>query len=292
MSQTQPAPLGLRNICILLMVAFLWGSNNVAAHLTSQDIHPLMAAGARFIITALLLLPWIRVPKEQRAIVLLIAAVGGPLHFGFIYMGFARSENIGALTVVIQFWVPLSTLLAIVWLNEYPTKIQSAGLCMALVGILIMCFDPHLIDDAAAALYCFGATICWAITMVLTRRAAVLSGASLQAWMAVLTGPTLFLAGWMADPIDITTLGALSQSFWLLTLYAAVGSGVLGNVMVFNIVRRHTVAQTTPLLLCAPIFAMICGIIFLNEKLGFQEVIGAGLVLASVLVIVRGNANA
>lgn len=292
MSDASPPPLNWRTAATLVLIAFMWGSNNVAAHIVGQESHPLIAGGLRFIITALLLLPWLKVPRQHLRPVLLIAAIAGPVHFGLLYMGISLSHNIGALTVVMQMWVPVSTVLAILLLREYPTRQQVIGLGLALLGIGIMCFDPHLIDDAPAALFCFCATLCWGLTMVLTRRAAVLSGLSLQAWMALLTGPTLFVVGAMAQPIDWTTITHFTPRYWLLTLYAAIGSGVIGNVMVFNIVRRQSVAQTTPLLLSAPVFAMICGTIFLQERFGVQEICGAALVLAAIFIIVRGRAAA
>jgi O-acetylserine/cysteine efflux transporter len=292
MTKAITPPLGWRTALILVSIAFIWGSNNVAAHKLSYESHPLIAGGLRFTFTALLLLPWLKVPRAHLPIVLLIAIIAGPVHFSLVYMGLGRSANIGALTVVMQMWVPISTVLAILLLREYPTKRQTLGLTLAMIGILVMCFDPHLIDDAPAALMCLGAAFCWGLTMVLTRRAGVLSGLTLQAWMALLTGPLLIVAGCLAKPIDLNIVLNFSPLYWLLTLYAVIGSGVLGNVMVFNIVRRHSVAQTTPLLLCAPIFAMICGAIFLQEKFGAQELLGAALVLAAVLIIVRDRTAA
>jgi O-acetylserine/cysteine efflux transporter len=290
MSEALPPPLAWRTAATLVLIAFMWGSNNVAAHVVGQESHPLVAGGLRFIITALLLLPWLKVPKHHRRSVLLIATIAGPVHFGLLYMGISLSHNIGALAVVMQMWVPVSTLLAIVLLREYPTRQQVVGLGLALLGIGVMCFDPHLIDDAPAAFLCFCATLCWSLTMVLTRRAAVISGLSLQAWMAALTGPTLFFVGAMAQPVDLATIMHFTPRYWLLTLYGAIGSGVIGNVLVFNIVRRHSVAQTTPLLLSMPVFAMICGTIFLQEQFGLQEICGAALVLAAIVVIVRRRA--
>jgi O-acetylserine/cysteine efflux transporter len=292
MTKATTPPLDWRNTLLLLLVAFLWGSNNVAAHVISQESHPLMAGGLRFSITALLLLPWLRVPRAHLLLILPIALIAGPLHFSLIYMGLGHSDNVGALTVVMQMWVPISTLLAILLLHEKPTRQQAIGLGLAMIGVVIMCFDPHLVDDALSALMCFGATCCWALTIVLTRRAAVLSGLALQAWMALLTGPLLMLFGWLAKPVGFSTILHFSPLYWLLTAFAVFGSGIFGNVMVFNIVRRYNVAQTTPLLLCAPIFAMICGAVFIQEKFGVQELFGAALVLAAVLIIVKSPVKA
>ncbi len=281
--------LGWREIALLLMVAFMWGSNNVGAHVATQITNPLLAAAIRFFLTTLMLLPWLRIERAQWGKMALIALIAGPLHFGLLYKGFSMSNNVGALTVVMQMWVPISTILAIFLLHERPTTQQVVGLLLAFLGILVMCFDPHLLDELDAALFCLSATSGWGLIMVLIRRAGVLSGLSIQAWMALFTAPALFAASWFVTPHDVTTIATLPLKFWLLTLYAVIGASILGNAVVFNIVRRHTMAQTTPVLLSAPIFALICGVIFVGEKVGTQELLGAALVLASVIIIVRGR---
>jgi O-acetylserine/cysteine efflux transporter len=292
MSKPGSPSLGAREFAMLLLVAFLWGSNNVAAHLVTQETNPLFAAGVRFVLTTLMLLPWLRLPRAHMGIMAVIALIAGPLHFGLLYTGFSKSNNVGALTVVMQMWVPISTVLAIFLLHEKPTRQQVLGLGLALLGIVVMCFDPHLLDAAGAALFCLSATSCWGLTMVLVRRAGVLSGLSIQAWMALFTAPALLAASWLVDPSAAKNMGGLSTHFWLLTLYAAIGAGIIGNVIVFNIVSKFEVAQTTPVLLTAPIFALVCGMIFLGERLGAQEVLGAAMVLASIIMIVRGRAAA
>ncbi len=291
MTQAVPA-LRARDIILLLLVAAMWGSNNVAAHLVSQEINPLIAAGIRFVITTAVLLPWLAIPRRQLPAMLLVALIAGPVHFGLIYSGFAQSNNIGALTVVMQMWVPISTVLAIFMLHEKLNYRQALGLACALIGIVIMCFDPHLLDDLHATWLSLGGTACWALTMALVRRVGTFNGLSLQAWMALLSGPLLLLAGNIVDPLNLSALTSLSLPFWLLTLFAVFGSGIFANATVFNIVRKYSVSQTTPVLLCAPIFAMICGVVFVGEKIGVQEIAGATLVLASVLIIVRDRASA
>jgi O-acetylserine/cysteine efflux transporter len=289
MTIAQPAPLGLRNFGLLLMVAMLWGSNNVAAHLVTQETQPLLAAGIRFAITTMALLPWLRVPRPQLKSVLTIATVAGPLHFGLLYWGFSLTHNIGALTVVLQIWVPLSTVLAIFILHEYPTRIQLLGLGCALTGMVVMCFDRHLLDTLGAAFFCLCASTCWAFTMVLIRRAGNLNGLAIQAWMSLLTAPVLLLVGWYMQPQGFAILSHVSPRYWWLTLYSAITAGIIGNVLVFNIVRKHSVAQTTPVLLTASLFAMLCSHFFLGETFGTQEIIGAAVLLASVIIIVRGQ---
>jgi O-acetylserine/cysteine efflux transporter len=284
------ARIGRKEIALLLMVAFMWATNNIGAHLVGQMTHPVTAAGVRFVITALCLLPWLRIDRALVPVMIIISLISGPIHFGLLYIGFSLTNNIGAMTVVMQLWVPLATIFAIPLLSEKPSVREAIGLVIAFAGILIMCFDPHLLDDWRAALLCFAACNCWALSVVMTRRIGSLSGLSIQAWMAAFAGPLMLLAGGIAAPASISSIPALPPLFWLLSFFAAIGSGVLGNVLVFNIVRRFPVSQVTPVLLTAPVFALVAGMALLGEKVGVQEALGGAITLAAILFIVRGRA--
>lgn len=280
-------PLGVRDILILLLIAFTWGSNNVAAKVATTMVDPLVAAGLRFALSAAVMLPFLPAARRDLKILMGIALISGPIHFGILYTGFAFSQNIGAITVVLQLWVPLSTVIAAIVLHEYPSRSQVMGLVIALVGILIMCGDSHLIKEWRAVVLCFGASLAWALSIVLVRKAGRLSGLTVQAWLALVAAPCLLMMGGARNPETLTSIVHLPVSFWLLTAYSIAAAGILGNVLMFNMARRHPIAQTTPVLLTAPVFALLCGMVFLNERVALQECIGGLLTLAGVFVTAR-----
>lgn len=290
MNRAAPASMRLRDAAVLVVVAFMWATNNVGAHIASKETHPIIAAGVRFLCVGLLLIPWLRIDKALRPAMMRIALISGPLHFGLLYMGFSMTPNIGAMTVVIQMWVPIATLIAIPLLGEYPTRQEVIGLCVAFAGILIMSLDPHLVDDWRAALMCFGACLCWGTNVVLARRTPQLGGLAIQGWMSLFTGPVLLLAAAILVPAQVAAIPHLSWTFWGITAFAIFGSSLVGNVMMYEVVRRYRVSQSTPLLLLASPFALISGVLILGERIGVQEMIGGAITLGGILLILRSRA--
>lgn len=278
----------LRDTVLALFVASMWGSNNIAAKVAMADVPALMTGGIRFAVSALFLLPWLRVSRADLKKILPIAVMSGPLHFGFLYSGFGRSHHIGAMAVVTLLWVPLTTVLAMVVLKENPTRRQFAGLFLAFGGVVVMGFQPALFQEYGAFLLCLGAAVCWGTAVILTRRAGTLPGISIQAWMALITGPTLMIASQLTGEAAVPHLQHAGTLFWTMTLYGAIGSSMIGNVVMFNLVRRNPVAKVTPLLLLTPIISMVAGALFLHEHVSLQEIAGAALTLLGAFVVIGG----
>ncbi len=278
----------LRDTLLALFVASMWGTNNIAAKVAMADVPALMSGGIRFAISAVFLLPWLRVSRADLKKILPIAVMSGPLHFGFLYSGFGRSHHIGAMAVVTLLWVPLTTLLAMAVLKENPTHRQIAGLIVAFGGVLVMGFQPALFQEFDAFLLCFGAAVCWCTAVILTRRAGTLPGISIQAWMALITSPSLIIASQLTREHAVSSVYHAGHVFWTMTLFGAIGSSMIGNVVMFNLVRRNPVARVTPLLLLTPIISMVAGAIFLHQYVSIQEILGAALTLLGAFVLI-GN---
>jgi drug/metabolite transporter (DMT)-like permease len=88
-------PLG--DAGLLILTAFLWASNNIAAKLIIDDMPPVFSAGLRFAITSLVLLPFLRIPGDQVKSMLGVALTSGPIHFGLLYTSFHLATAIGSL---------------------------------------------------------------------------------------------------------------------------------------------------------------------------------------------------
>lgn len=283
--QTNPY-MTTTDIALAMMVALMWGLNNIGAKVAIGYSGPLLAAGLRFTLAAIILLPWMRLRADNWKATLLIAAISGPVHFMLLYTGFAMSHHVGAMTVVILLWIPSTTLLAIVILREWPSRGQVAGLVLAFGGVVLMGFDPALLAEQRAVLMCAAAGLCWGIGVVITRRAGNVEGLVVQAWMALLTGPLLLLASRLFEmrghPIAIAQLPWL---FWGLTLFSVIGGSILGNAVMFTLVKRNPVAKVTPILLLTPVVSFIAGIIVLGEAVGLRAIIGSLAALTGALVV-------
>jgi O-acetylserine/cysteine efflux transporter len=280
-----------RDISILILVALSWGAGNVLATILVHDMPPIWAAVIRFFITALLMLPFLRVPAGRFKALLPIALASGPFHFAFLYTAFSMTTSPGALTVGGQLWVAFATLLSVVFLKEHLNRNQILGLILAFSGVLVIGADPHIFANISAFLVMICGALCWGTSAFLARRAGDIPGLTVQAWMAMLTWIVLLPMSLLQENNQISHLIAMSGTAWAMMLFLVFASGIFGNVMMFQMVRKYQVTQTTPFLLLTPVFAQIFGFMLLNENITAKVILGTVLTLCGVLVLTFANAR-
>ncbi len=281
----------LRDICILVLIAFSWGAGNNLATLIVHEMPPIWAAVIRFFLTGVLLLPYLRVPRSQIKTLLPIALASGPCHFAFLYTAFSMSTSPGAMTVGGQLWVAFATLLSVIFLKEYLNRFQVLGLLLAFSGVLVIGADPHILKHIDALLVTIGAAFFWGTSAFLARRAGDIPGLTVQAWMALLTCVVLLPMSLLREHGQIAHLVNASALTWAMMLFLVLASGLFGNVMMFQMVRKYPVTQTTPFLLLTPVFAQVIGFFVLHEEITLKVIIGTALTLCGVLVLTVANAR-
>ncbi|WP_372708484.1 EamA family transporter [Brevundimonas sp.] len=82
------SPLSVVEIAAIAAVVVIWGVNNAAAKLGTETLPPLLMAALRFALAAACLIPFVRPPFPNWKSLLIIVVLGGPLHYGLIYLAF------------------------------------------------------------------------------------------------------------------------------------------------------------------------------------------------------------
>jgi O-acetylserine/cysteine efflux transporter len=281
----------VKDMLILVLVALSWGSGNAAATIIVHEMPPIWAAAIRFALTGLILVPFLRVPKEKLRTLLPIALASGPIHFGLLYTAFSMTNSVGAMTVGGQLWVAFATILSVVFLKEHLNRAQVLGLLLAFSGIFVIGFEPHILADLDALLVMVCAAFCWGTSAFLARRAGDIPGLTVQAWMALLCVVVLVPMSFLTESRQIASVANSSLKLWLLMFYLVFAAGIFGNVMMFQMVRKYQVTQTTPFLLMTPVFAQICGFLFLGEAITPKIIFGTMITLAGVLALTYATAR-
>jgi O-acetylserine/cysteine efflux transporter len=165
------------------------------------------------------------------------------------------------------------------------------GLLLAFSGIFVIGVEPHILENLDALLVMICAAFCWGVSAFLARRAGDIPGLIVQAWMALLSVVVLLPMSYMLETGQIaSTLGA-SWKLWLLMLHLVFAAGIFGNVMMFQMVQKYQVTQTTPFLLMTPVFAQIFGFLFLGEVITTKIVLGTLITLAGVMALTYATAR-
>jgi O-acetylserine/cysteine efflux transporter len=289
MSQTK----GLPPLHLLLVgiICLGWGGNFLASAAALTELPALLFTALRLSIVGLLMLPWLRRPPRGLWGTLIgVALCNGALHFGLSFWALRIAGDISSPAIVMQTYVPLTVLLSVLFLGERIRWRRASAIAISFAGVLVLGFDPAVLDAPTALLMMLVSALFLAIGTVLMRGLAGLHPFSLQAWSAVLGIPLLAVASVLIEGDPMAHLAAAGWKGWGGAAYSAIIASVLCHSLFFVLIQRHPVSQITPYLLIAPVIAIVLGVLFWGDTLGPRLLIGGAMVLGGVLVIALRNA--
>ena len=275
-----------RDLGLALLICLCWAFNFLTSAHALQEIPPFLFTAVRMGIVLLLLAAFMRVPPRSQWLRLAgVALFTGVLHFGTSFLAIQLAGNLSSPAIVTQTYVPMAVLLAWWWLGERFAWRTALGIALSFAGVLVLGFDPMVLDRPLALFVMLGSSLMVAIGTVLMRR---LSGVGLvdqQGWTAALSLLPLLAISALFEPGGFAALREATWIGWGGAAYAAVFASLLGHGVFFLLVQRHPVAQVTPYLLVTPVFAVVLGIVFWGDRPGPALWIGGAMVLGGVLVI-------
>ena len=280
----------------LLLVTLIWGSTFVMVKNAVASFPVFSFLALRFAFAALALLPFVVLrPRNARAnlpegkATPLLLRASAPLLLGVaLFAGYAfqtaglhlttpaKAGFITGLSVVI---VPLFAALI---LRQPPARNAWLGVGLAVVGLAFLTLQPGLQVETGdllvlACAFAFAAHIL--LTGYFAPRYDPLSltlGSIIT--VAILSGAAALIFDRPLDP------AALTPS----VLFAAAFTGVLATSVAFGLqtsAQRFTTATHTALIFAAePVFAGLFSFLLIGEVLGAQQVLGAVLILAGMIV--------
>lgn len=279
------SPLSLMEIGAIVAIVVIWGANNAAAKVATEVLPPLLTGALRFAIAAVCLIPFVRPPFPNWKSLVLIVLLGGPLHYGLIYIGFWLADDVSPASVASQLWIPFTALFAYLLLGERLSRFAMLGLVVALAGVGWMAADPHALHDWAAILVVAAASAAWAMTTVIARRTTSIPPLKMQGLLAFTALPTLAFASAVFERNQVEAMRAATPLIWATVLWAGVISSVFATSMVFWLVQKREAGRVTPYFLATPVVSIAIGWGFLGDVLTPQILTGAALTMGGVAVV-------
>ncbi len=280
-----PAAFGL-----MVLLCAIWGFQQVAMKFASAEISPILQAGLRSGLGAVLVYAWARwrgvalFARDQSLRPGLLAGLLFGLEFVFIFVGVERTTV--SRMVVFLYTAPCFTVVGLHFFvaGERMGWRQGGGVLLAFAGLVLAFIDKaaggSLLGDAFGVL----AALFWAATTVLIRATAlakvtatkvllyqlVVSAAVMfpLSWLvgergiAVLSAPTLWA---MAYQIVIVAFASYLAWFWLLTRYLA------GRLLVFSFLT--------------PLFGVWFGMILMHDQPSLHFFAAAAMVVGGIVLV-------
>ena len=275
----------LADFLVGLMITVFWGMNFAVSKLGLAQFPPLLMIALRFAVVAVLLVPFLPMPRDRMREIALYAVTLGLLHFSLMFNGLARVDAaVAAITIQIQ--VPFAALLSAILLKDPPGWRRLLGMALAIGGVAILAGEPR----SSSALWAIGlivaAALVWAVSNIQMKQLADVDGFALNGWMALMATPLLLLASLILESGQWQAMADADWRGWGSVVYQALIVVILGYGLWYRLLRRYSVNQVMPFTLLVPLFGVLSGVVFLGEAVTWALAIGGLTTVAGVAIIV------
>ncbi len=269
----------------MFIICLVWGFTFVAGKAGVTEIPPMLFTGLRYLLLSILLVPFLQIVSGHMPQVIFISITMGSAHFALFYGGMSVAENVSSIAVATQLGVPISTIFSIIFLNEQVGWKRWLGIAMSFGGVMIISFDPAVINERLGLVMVVGAAFIGAGGTIVMKQIKDTGVYQMQAWIATLSWPSLFALSLIFESNHVAVLTSASWMAWGGVVYTAIGASLIGHAGMYYLLQRYDVSVISPLTLMAPIFGILSGVLFWGDVLGTRFWVGGLLALTGVLII-------
>jgi O-acetylserine/cysteine efflux transporter len=282
-----------RDILLATFVAVIWGLAFVASRLALDELPPTLMTTLRFAIAAL---PCLFVRKPAVSWPLLIA-ISFTLFLGQFLaqaFGIAHGVPVGLASVIVQSQALFTVAFAVLAFGEVPTRMQTVGIGVAALGLLMICGTVGYDFSVGAFAVLMISPVVFAIGNLLLRRARDVPMFDLFAWLCLvaavpLAALTLIVDGpqtsWHA--LSHMTPTGVASIFAIGAISTSIAYWLWGRLL-----RDHTAAQVVPFALLVPFVGAAASSIVFGERFGPLRLAGMITVVCGIaIMLLSGRAR-
>jgi O-acetylserine/cysteine efflux transporter len=274
------------DVCLAVMVAVIWGLAFVASRIALDEFSPELMTTLRFAIAAVPCL-FVRKPKVSWP---LLIAISFTLFLGqFLAQayGIAHGVPVGLTSVIVQSQALFTIAFAVIAFRERPTPMQTVGIGVATIGLLMICGTVGFDFSAGAFAVLMISPVSFAIGNLLLRQARDVPMFDLFAWLCLVPPLPLLALALVADG-PRATLHSLIHMSW--TGFACMlGLSAISTSIAYwlwgRLLRDYSAAQVVPFALLVPFVGAAASAVVFGETFGPLRLSGMLIVVCGIAVM-------
>jgi O-acetylserine/cysteine efflux transporter len=272
------------DVCLAVSVAVIWGLAFVASRIALDEFSPALMTTLRFSIAALPCL-FIRRPDVPWPTLIAISFTLFLGQFLSQAYGIAHGVPVGLSSVIVQSQAWFTIAFAAIAFGERPTRMQTIGITIATIGLLMICGTVGYDFSAGAFAVLMISPVSFAVGNLLLRRAQDVPMFNLFAWLCLVAAVPLLALTLVAEGA-VPTWHAVSHMS-LTGLLCMLGLGGISTSIAYwlwgRLLRDYPAAQVVPFALLVPFVGSAASSVVFGETFG-------PLRLAGMLTVVGGIA--
>jgi drug/metabolite transporter (DMT)-like permease len=285
------------NLAVLVLLSLIWGSAFALVKVVLEDVQPMtLVAGrltfaATFLTFALAITGRLQGFADRRAWYAFVALGVGNNVWPFVLLTWGQQHVESSLAAILVAGMPISTsLLAHFWIRERLTPDRAFGVLIGFSGVfLLIGGDLRDVTDSSTLgqLAIVAGMLGYSFGTVFARRYLGEGDAPVFAAGQTLVGAAIMVPVALVwdQPFDVS-LSAKTALAWL--SLGVVASGV-AYLLFFPLIRRVTATQASMVGYLIPVWALLIGVLILDERLPSTAFAGLALIIAGVWIVNGGG---
>jgi len=271
------------DVSLAVMVAVIWGLAFVASRIALDELSPALMTMLRFAIAAV---PCLFVRKPDISWPLLLA-ISGTLFLGqFLAQayGIAHGVPVGLTSVIVQSQALFTVAFAVIAFREMPTPLQTVGIGIATIGLLMICGTVGFDFSVGAFAVLMISPVSFAIGNLLLRQARDAPMFDLFAWLCLVPPLPLLALALVTEGPEAAWHSLAHMS--LTGLVCLLGLGAVSTSIAYwlwgRLLRDYTAAQVVPFALLVPFVGAAASTVVFGERFGPLRLSGMVIVVCGI----------
>ncbi|MDB9979220.1 DMT family transporter [Candidatus Pelagibacter sp.] len=279
----------LKHLLILLFIAVVHGSAFPFTKLVLNDsVPPILMASLRMGIVLILLIPFWRfkIPEKKYFPSLIGFSISmGVMVYVFMTLALYHSTIISPVIVGSQLAIPFGILASAILLGENISSKKWIFIFTAFIGIIIIFFDPKLVDNFLGLFFASLMALSFALAQVYSRQLRDLDISLTNAFTGLFGFTILFIFSHFIEGEIFLNITEIKLNSWALISYQAIVVSLGAHLSMFYLYKFYTVGQIFPSYALFPIFGIGLTFLIFGEVPTFLFIIGSLIVISSVFLL-------
>ena len=279
----------IKHLLILLLIAIAHGSAFPITKLVLNDsVPPILMASLRMGLVLLILIPFwkFKIPEKKYIPSLIAFSISmGVMVYVFMTLALYYSSIISPVIVGSQLAIPFGILASAFMLNENISLKKWFFILTAFLGVLIIFFDPGLVDNFLGLLFASLMALSFALAQVFSRQLKDLDISLTNAFTGLFGFIILLILSYFIESNTISTIQSISYNSWILISYQAIVVSLGAHLMMFYLYKFYTVGQIFPSYSLFPIFGIALSFLIFGEIPSILFIFGGIIVIGSVFLL-------
>jgi drug/metabolite transporter (DMT)-like permease len=294
--ETAARPPAWKILLAFAIIYFVWGSTYLAIRVGVHEVPPFLLAAIRFLVSGIVLYGWMRLKGtpspsgRQWTAATLLGALIFLIDYGCLFWAEQRVPS-GIAAVVLATIPVFITLLEIILLRTQRLTVRlGLALLVGLCGVAVLTGHSFSFGEVpinrAGALALLVAAFTWSVATILTRRLPLPASKPMSAATQMIAGGIqLFILATLSGEFAGFRVQTVSWNAWFALTYLIVAGSIVGFTAYVWLLHYESPTKVGTYAYVNPVVAVALGYFVGGEAVGPRTLVGALLVLVSVITI-------